>query len=880
MRTLLYNGWSMTILAAVALLLAGCGSAASSGIQQNVGQAEPGFDLPAPGSLRLPSAAQIMLQGKDYHATWPHNRVAPVLNNARYSPQYAAPNRHLIDAAYAIYAIDVSSFTGSAKLFLSFETAGQHGDAWVGLADFTRNRWDWELLPGPVDKQGQLLFDLTGRSSAGVMPVALVFIGTDIWELVSMYLGDAPEPGSWPMAGQNINHTCRATDPGAQSATVQWKYHTAGPGTRIECMLTGPDSTLYVGAGDGLFAYDAQGELLWECYGVTPRAIPTVGSDGNIYVGGGWPNAGLHVIGNDGKRKLSYWTDFDVTKSPAVLPNGTICFVTDDNLLMCIYPNGNLKWQYSLITASSSPAVDSNGVVYLGEMTADFDPIGYLDAINPDGTLKWQLTITAGLEHSACRARPAIGPDGTIYFVKYLQSDYPTPCDLYAVNPEGEILWNKGGANAYGSPAVDTAGNVYVCGTAVTAYDPTGVQLWSAPLTGMATGGPGLSPDGQTLAVSTETGQVALFDADGTQLANIETGGEFWVGAVAGDGVGYFADTAYYISAYNRDATLRWHDGVGGRVLGSPVTAMDGTVYFGSEDYSLYAMWPDGRLKWRYRTAGAITASPLVLPDGTIVVGSKDHKLHAVTPEGAALWQYETEDMVEGNPVVGPDGRIYFGSDDWCLYALNPDGTLVWSYKTAWKVTGAPVVDTDGKVYFSSWDSYIYCLNPDGSQAWSFLTLGPIKGSVALSSDILYAVCEKDSYSGRIYALTKAGKQDWWYVTGGQASMSPTVGEDGTVYVATTLGQSDHERAIYAVKNQMLQWHYDAASAAQAMALDANGVLYGGTADGRMLAIDTSAGVHVLWTSAGGPANFFSPAIAGGRTYVGYDTGIYAFGDS
>ena len=873
MRALHDTGWILIIVMAAAAL-AGCAAEAGSSLRLTSPALAEGFDLPAPSTLRLTSATQLSLPGKDYKASWPHNLVAPVGNNALYSPQYAGANRHLADAAYAIYALNTSSFTGSAKLFLSFETAGQHGEAWVGLADFTRDRWDWEMLSGPVDKQGYLLFDLTGRSSAGVMPVALVFIGTDPWELLKLYLGDAPQPGAWPMAGQNIQHTCRATDPGAKSAKVLWKYHTTGPGTKIECMAIAPDNTLYIGAGDGLFAFDPQGQLLWDFYGVTPRADPVIGPDGSIYIGCAWPNAGLHVIGSDGKRKMVYWTDFDILTSPAVLPNGTICFVTADNILWCIYPSGNLKWQFSPGgTISSSPAADANGVVYFGTQSSDLDPISSIVALNPDGTLKWLIP-------SCVTTKPVFGPDGSIVYVKYKKGDPPYPCDVSAINPAGEELWTAEGANAFCIPAVDAAGNVYVCCDAVTAYDPDGVLLWSAPLTGMATGGPGLSPDGQTLSVSTDTGQVAIFDIDGTPLANIQTGGEYWVSSVAGDGVGYFADTAKYISAYNRDATLRWRSGLGGRVISSPVTALDGTVYFGSEDQALYSMWPDGRLKWRYQTNGAITSSPLVLPDGTVLASSMDGKLHAVSPEGAALWQFETGNAVSGNPALGPDGKIYFGSDDWCLYAMNQDGTLAWSYKTGWKVTGGPTVDADGKVYFGSWDANIYCLKPDGSLDWSYLTQGPVKGSVALSGDMLYAVCERDSYSGRIYALTKGGLQDWWYITGGQASMSPTVGEDGTVYVTTTLGQSSHERAIYAVKNHAMVWHYDGASAASAMALDADGLLFAGMADGRMLALDISSGVMaVAWTATSGPANFFSPAIAGSRTYVGYDTGIYAFGD-
>jgi outer membrane protein assembly factor BamB len=869
MRALISCGWVLPMAVALTLALAGCGAQTSNGINQRAAVLGERFDLPAPGALRAVSTVLITLDGKEYEAAWPQNRVMAYGTHARYTPQYAGVNRHLTDAAYAIYALDVSTFSGVADLYCNFTSVGNSGDAWVGLADYNHNRWDWQKLPDPVAMQSMLPFDITDRSSGGVLPVALVFIGTKMWELTSLSLGDEPELATWPMAGQNVDHTGRSPNLGAKSANVLWKYHTQGPGTKIESLWTAPDNTLYVSAGDGLFAFDPQGELLWDCYGVTPKSPPVIGPDGNLYIGGSWPNAGLHVLDSVGKRKWSYWTDFDVVYSPAVLPNGTICFVTADNMLRCIYANGNPKWEYSFPTISSSPVVAADGTIYVGTQSADFNPISYLDAVNSDGTLDWEITL-------GCRNKPVIAPDGSIVCV------YGKNGELAAVNPDGTQKWSASGATASGWPAIDANGVVYIAGSSIKALSGTdGSTIWSLALTGAAYGDVGLSPDGKTLAVSTETGQIFMCDTDGTALTNIETGSEFWVGAAAGDGVGYFADKDYYITACNRDSSIRWRDGVGGRVISSPVTATDGTVYFGSEDRSLYAMTPDGQCKWRYLTGGAITASPMVLPDGTIVVGSKDHKLHAVNPDGTALWQYETEGMVEGNPALGPDGKIYFGSDDWCLYALNQDGTLAWSYKTAWNVTGGPTVDTDGKVYFSSWDNYVYCLNPDGTLDWSFLTQGPVKGSVALSGDLLYVACAKDSYRGRISALTKSGTQVWWYNTGGQATMSPTVGEDGTVYVTTILGQSNHERAIYAVRNQTMAWHYDGASLASGMALDVNGVLFAGMGDGRMLAMDTSTGVMQLaWTCSDGPANFFAPAITNGRTYVGYDTGIYAFGDN
>ncbi|MEN3041771.1 MAG: PQQ-binding-like beta-propeller repeat protein, partial [Fervidobacterium sp.] len=59
----------------------------------------------------------------------------------------------------------------------------------------------------------------------------------------------------------------------------------------------------------------------------------------------------------------------------------------------------------------SSPAIGSDGTIYVGSSDYYFSEYSYLHAINPDGTLKWKYQ-TGGLISSS----PAIGSDGTIYF--------------------------------------------------------------------------------------------------------------------------------------------------------------------------------------------------------------------------------------------------------------------------------------------------------------------------------------------------------------------------------------------------------------------------------------------------------------------------------
>ena len=63
----------------------------------------------------------------------------------------------------------------------------------------------------------------------------------------------------------------------------------------------------------------------------------------------------------------------------------------------------------------SSPAIDANGVIYVGSRDKKFY------AVNPNGTMKWFIETGSAIESSA-----AIDKDGTIYIAS-------TDGKLYAI---------------------------------------------------------------------------------------------------------------------------------------------------------------------------------------------------------------------------------------------------------------------------------------------------------------------------------------------------------------------------------------------------------------------------------------------------------------
>jgi Concanavalin A-like lectin/glucanases superfamily/PQQ-like domain len=108
--------------------------------------------------------------------------------------------------------------------------------------------------------------------------------------------------------------------------------------------------------------------------------------------------------------------------------------------------------------------------------------------------------------------------------------------------------------------------------------------------------------------------------------------------------------------------------------------------------------------------------------------------------------------MGDGGPIIGPDGAIYFGARDGKLYALNPDGTMRWDFATGGNIASGLSITADGLVYAGSVDGKLYAVGTDGAKRWEFALGGPI------------------GYS------------------------SPTVAQDGTIYIAA------EDSTLYAIQ--------------------------------------------------------------------------------
>lgn len=387
------------------------------------------------------------------------------------------------------------------------------------------------------------------------------------------------------------------------------------------------------------------------------------------------------------------------------------------------------------------------------------------------GQLFWSLPEVGEVFSS-----PVIGPDGTIYVISDL---------LYAVSPEGTILWsfNPGGPcgtncqwQLGGAPAVGSDGTVYLpLGVrigqggngpphGVVALSPSGIEQWRWVSEGLV-----MVPDlrgayynsyPRDLLIGPDGTIYGLFSSERCfepdprfglcPIQNIE-----WSGSVA---------------AVSEDGNGVW---VRGLKRGTPTQMALGSssLYFGRNyggglfpmpppEHFLIAVDPStGDTVWELdlSSVGWIW-DPAVGDDGTIYVslrGPLRDTLYAFNPDGTEKWSLDLEGPGQ-KPAIGPDGTLYVAywtsEGENFLSAVEDAGSaasILWTIPLAW-ISSFPVVDAAGVIYLGlateDERGKVVAFSPDGTVKWEVDLEGPPYSPPALQEGFLYV-------GGSLYAI-------------------------------------------------------------------------------------------------------------------------------
>ena len=313
---------------------------------------------------------------------------------------------------------------------------------------------------------------------------------------------------------------------------------------------------------------------------------PCIGPDGTIYIGSRGDT--LRAFAPNGNIKWSFYVRYqpDFTTSPVIDDDGTIFF--SSTYLFALNPDGSVKWQYYLEETRGSPAVGSDGTVYVTSFQQ-------LCSFTPDGTLNWATTIFP-------ISSPVIGQDGTIYLGSW--DLVQNSLSLAAINPDGTVNWRLSTPDFVNPPAIDDDGSLYfVSEDTLYSISNLGVQEWMFPF-----------------PVPIERRVTPAIGFNGT----------IYIGTSGVDDTGY-------LYAISNQGELLWTFSTPGKVTTTPTIGVDGTLYFGCHDGYLYAVDDSGSLMWKYDSGSWIGSSPAIANDGTIYFGTSKYFLYALKTESLGL---------------------------------------------------------------------------------------------------------------------------------------------------------------------------------------------------------------------------------------------------
>jgi len=325
-------------------------------------------------------------------------------------------------------------------------------------------------------------------------------------------------------------------------------------------------------------------------------------------------------------------------------------------------------------------------------------------------------------------------------------------------------------------------------------------------------------------------------------------------------------------------ATLPTPEGINS----SPAIAR-GAVVVGSDDGFVYSFDErTGALRWSVFTGSAVRSSPAVA-NGRVVVGNAGGAIYALDADtGAGLWSYGIGGKVTAAPLV-VGGTVYVGSRGGSFVALDLEtGDVRWRAQP-WATWAGPSY-ANGLVYVGSDRSAVFAFDAvTGQERWSTSLDGRVRSSPSVRNGLVYAGTD----AGSVYAMDATTGEISWRAaaapreTNAVVRSSPAI-VGGRVIVTTgeTTPMDGHAVALDATTGATL-WSAKLADYSTSSPAIANGVVYLGSFDTRLYALDVRNG-RQLWTSGWGtlPRGInSSPAIANGRVVIGVrDGSVYSFG--
>ena len=301
-------------------------------------------------------------------------------------------------------------------------------------------------------------------------------------------------------------------------------------------------------------------------------------------------------------------------------------------------------------------------------------------------------------------------------------------------------------------------------------------------------------------------------------------------------------------------ASEGWRFRTGGEVWSSPRAAGD-LVLVGSDDGNLYALdRASGAERWRLDAGGALR-DDVSVSEGRVFLATAGYLRAVALDDGRELWRRRLPVISPPTLVRHGNGAVVAGSYDRNLYALDPDdGSVLWRVPTTGENRTAAAV-AEGVLAAGSDAGELLLVDLATGTARARVDLGsPVAGVAAAGGDLFVA-----TDGGFLYRLSVDGRERWRRHLGSRLGVAP-LPHDGVVYQGTGDGRLV---ALDAADGEAL-WTFAARDAVGATPGRADGTLLVGSLDHALYAVDAVSGTE-LWRYATGGWVVTQPLVVEGR---------------
>jgi outer membrane protein assembly factor BamB len=321
------------------------------------------------------------------------------------------------------------------------------------------------------------------------------------------------------------------------------------------------------------------------------------------------------------------------------------------------------------------------------------------------------------------------------------------------------------------------------------------------------------------------------------------------------------------------------------------IPAFIGAIYqFNNNDADNGSTDAFGQIAWRYTgVTHAVTAPPALSTDGSIVytAPAEGEGIVAVDVEtGRLRWAAPLGGATAG-PVVAGD-VVYVANLTGILFAVDPrSGVERWHATAGGTYEASPAI-VDGALYIGNRDGHLYALDAaSGQERWRADLGDWVDTTPAVMNGVVYVA----NRAGTLFALDAATGQERWRLDLGPTGTSGTVqspaaspdlgivaavGADGILRVVDAA--TGTERWTYGPNPEAGDGDGTTARTIAGPPVIAHGLVFAGTADARLLALDAVTGEE-RWHSVGSTLSpGYAPVIAGDTVYTLHaGIGLFAF---